>query len=243
MKKRTSIEEMNAICTMLISDFLKKFHYSNTRVIDIEDFVTRYLGTTILYEDFAVDVPGRGGFISDGEQALPVLRNGMRQFVIFPENVIVIDSSLNSMDNLAKYRFTVAHEAAHFIMCKHVGGDFTAAFHTEYVDGEYYTTEMLKEMMSFSETVANRAAACLLMPDFIVEKMLNKYNFGNKVTIYTGSKIVIPKASKTIIQQMADSMGVSFSTCYYRLQELSILDKRPLEEYAAAFSIAEDDHV
>ena len=37
MKKRTSIEEMNAICTMLISDFLKKFHYSNTRVIDIED--------------------------------------------------------------------------------------------------------------------------------------------------------------------------------------------------------------
>ena len=147
MKKRTSIEEMNAICTMLISDFLKKFHYSNTRVIDIEDFVTRYLGTTILYEDFAVDVPGRGGFISDGEQALPVLRNGMRQFVIFPENVIVIDSSLNSMDNLAKYRFTVAHEAAHFIMCKHVGGDFTAAFHTEYVDGEYYTTEMLKEMI------------------------------------------------------------------------------------------------
>lgn len=65
----------------------------------------------------------------------------------------------------------------------------------------------------------------------------------NKVTIYTGSKIVIPKASKTIIQQMADSMGVSFSTCYYRLQELSFLDKRPLEEYAAAFSIAEDDHV
>lgn len=243
MKKRTTIEEMNAICTMLISDFLKKFHYSNTRVIDIESFVTRYLGTTILYEDFAVNVPGRGGFISDGIQALPVLRNGMRQFVIFPENVIVIDSSLKDIDNLAKYRFTVAHEAAHFIMSRHVGGDFTAAFHTEYVDGEYYTPQMLKEMLSLTETITNRAAACLLMPDFIVDKVLNNYNAGNKVTIYTGSKVVIPDASKSIIQQMADCMGVSFSTCYYRLQELSLLDKRPLEEYAAAFSIVEGDHV
>ena len=78
MKKRTSVEEMNAICTMLIVDFLKKFHYSNTRVIDIETFVTDYLGTRILYEDFAVNVPGRGGFISDGIEPLPVLRDGMR---------------------------------------------------------------------------------------------------------------------------------------------------------------------
>ncbi len=243
MKKRTTIEEMNAICTMLISDFLKKFHYSNTRVIDIEDFVTRYLGTTILYEDFAVNVPGRGGFISDGVQALPVLRNGMRQFVIFPENVIVIDNSLKDMDNLAKLRFTIAHEAAHFIMNKHVSGDFTAAFHTEFVDGEYYTPLMLKEMMSLTETITNRAAACLLMPVFIVEKMLKKYNDGNKVTIHSGSTIVIPNESKSIIKMMADSMGVSYSACYYRLQELSILDERPLEEYAAKFILQEGEHV
>ena len=243
MKKRTSISEMNAICNMLIGDFLKKFHYSNTRVIDIEAFVTRYLRTKIVYENFAVAVPGRGGFISDGREALPVLRNGIRQFVIFPENVIVIDSSLKDMDNLAKLRFTIAHEAAHYIMRKHVSGDFTAAFHTEYVDGEYYTPKMLKEMMSMTETITNRAAACLLMPDVIVEKMLNKYNSGNKVTVYTGNGIVIPNASKSIIQKMADSMGVSFSTCYYRLKELSILDKRPLEEYASTFTNVEADNV
>lgn len=243
MKKRTSINEMNAICTMLISDFLKKFHYSNTRVVDIEAFVTRYLGTTILYEDFAVNVPGRGGFISDGIQPLPVLRDGMRQFVIFPENVIVIDSSLKDMDNLAKLRFTIAHEAAHYIMNKHVEGDFTAAFHTEYVDDEYYTPQMLKDMLSFTETIVNRAAACLLMPSFIVEKMLKKYNSGNKITIYSGSTIVIPNASKSVIQRMADSMGVSYSACYYRLKELTLLDVRPLEEYAATFNRTEADHV
>ncbi len=243
MKKRTTIEEMNAICTMLIEDFLKRFHYSNTRVIDIERFVTSYLGTKILYEDFAVGVRGRGGFISDGIEPLPVLRNGMRQLVIFPENVIVIDSSLTEPGELARLRFTIAHEAAHFIMAKHVCGDFTAAFHTEYVDGEYYTPDMLKEMLTLTETITNRAAACLLMPGFIVDKMLVKYNAGNKVTIYSGSTIVIPNPSKTIIQRMADSMGVSYSACYYRLKELLLLEVRPLEEYAALFSNTEVGNV
>ena len=243
MKKRTSIEEMSAICTMLIEDFLKRFHYSNTRVIDIEAFVTRYLGTKILYEDFAVNVPGRGGFISDGEQPLPVLRDGMKQYVIFPENVIVIDSSLRDPDEQARLRFTIAHEAAHFIMSKHVSGDFTAAFHTEYVDGECYTPEMLKEMMSITETITNRSAACLLMPTFIFDKALMKYNDGNKVMIYAGSEIVIPEASKNTIKKMADSMGVSFTACYHRFRELSLFDVRPLEEYAASFLNTEDGYV
>lgn len=243
MKKRTSIAEMNAICSMLIEDFLRRYRYTNTKVVDIETFVTRYLRTKIVYEDFAVDVPGRGGFISDGREALPVLRDGIRQFVIFPANVIVIDSSLKGLDNLAKLRFTIAHEAAHYIMGKHVSGDFTAAFHTEFVDGEYYTPQMLKEMLSMTETITNRAAACLLMPEFIVKKMLNKYNNGNKVTVYTGSEVVIPNSSKSTIQMMADSMGVSFSTCYYRLKELSILDRRPIEEYAATFINEEAGYV
>lgn len=243
MKKRTSIKEMNAICTMLIEDFLKRFHYSNTRVIDIEAFVTDYLGTRILYEVFAVEVPGRGGFISDGIVPLPVLRDGMRQQVIFPENVIVIDSSLTAPDELAKLRFTIAHEAAHFIMNKHVCGDFTAAFHTDFTEGEYYTPGVLKEMLSLTETITNRSAACLLMPVFIVDKALKRYTNGKKVPIYVGSSIVIPDPSKKIIKKMADCMGVSYSACYYRLKELSLLDERPLEEYACIFNNAEESYV
>ena len=94
-----------------------------------------------------------------------------------------------------------------------------------------------------TETITNRAAACLLMPDFIVEKMLMKYNNGNKVTIYSGSTIVIPNTSKSVIQMMADSMGVSYSACYYRLKELSVLDERPLEEYVTTFILAGAEHV
>ena len=243
MKKRTSIEEMNAICIMLIEDFHKKFHYSNIRTVDIETFVTDYLGTKIVYEDFAVDVRGRGGYISDGERALPVLRNGMRELVIFPENVIVIESSLTDLNEQARLRFAIAHEAAHFIMHKHIPGDFTAAFYTEYTEGECYTPAMLSEMLSITETIANRSAACLLMPPFVIERALNTYNNGNKVIAFKGADSVLPDISKRIVQRMADSMGVSYSACYYRLKELNLFDVRPLEEYAANFMSLEAGNV
>lgn len=74
------------------------------------------------------------------------------------------------------------------------------------------------------------------MPGFIVERALNTYNNGDKITIYLGSDVVITDQSKRIIQRMADSMGVSFSACYYRLKETDRLDIRSLDEYAQVFN-------
>ena len=243
MKVRTSFKEMNALCCMLIEDFLKRYHYSNTRVIDIEGFATNYLGTKIVYEVFAEDCPGRGGFISDGKKPLQVLRKGILQKIIFPENVIVIDSSLTKPEELARMRFTIAHEVAHLIMKKHVPGNYSAAYHTEYVAGECYAPEMVISMLSYIETLMNKAAASLLMPDFIIDRALKTYNKGMKIIVYRGSDTVIPDSSKMIIQRMADSMGVSFKACYHRLQELSLFEERPLIEYATLFRSTENDNV
>lgn len=243
MKKRTSVKEISTLCEMLIQDFMTSSHRSSRRLIDIEAFVTRYLGAKLTYETFAEDVPGRGGFFADGITSLHILRNGIRQNVVFPKNTIVIDSSLKHPDEIARLRFTIAHEAAHLIMSKHIPGGVTAAFHTEYVEGGDYTPQMLKSMMTTNETITNRAAACLLMPSFIVERALNTYNNGDKITIYLGSDVVITDQSKRIIQRMADSMGVSFSACYYRLKETDRLDIRPLEEYAQVFNCEDNENV
>lgn len=243
MKKRTSDKEIGALCTMLIEDFLGKFHYSNTRIIDIVSFVTRYLGAKITYEKFAEKNRGVCGFISDGKTPLFIERDGIRQGVIFPVNVIVINKLLTDPDEQAKLRFTIAHEAAHLIMRKHIPGGYKAAFHTEFLADENYSKEMFKEMMNITESMTNRAAATLLIPDFIMDRALTTYNEGNKVTIYVGSDMVIPDTSKRIIKRMADSMGVSFSTCYYRLKELCLLEKRPFSEYAANFTNMEEGYV
>ena len=217
MKKRTSDYEINALCGMLIEDFIKKFHYSNTRVIDIETFVTDYLGTKIVFETFDYETKGRDGFLSDGITQLRVIRDGISQRVIYPKNIIVINSDLNDPNVLARLRFTIAHEAGHLILNRHIPGSCEAAFHTEFTEGEEYSMEMLKSMLSIREIMSNKAAASLLMPPFIVSRALNTYNNGNKVTAYTGSDTILPDISKRIIQRMADSMGVSFSACYRRL--------------------------
>lgn len=83
-------------------------------------------------------------------------------------------------------------------MSKHIPGGVTAAFHTEYVEGSGYTPQMLKSMMTTNETITNRAAACLLMPGFIVERALNTYNNGEKVTVYLGSDVVITDTGERI---------------------------------------------
>ena len=235
MKINTSFKEMNALCCMLIKDFLTRYHYSNTRVIDIESFATKYLGTKIVFEVFAEDCPGRGGFISDGNKPLQVLRNGMIQKIVFPENVIVIDSSLAKPKELARMRFTIAHEAAHLIMKKHIPGNYSAAYHTEFISGENYDPEMFISMFSFTENLVDKAAASLLMPDFIIKGALKKYNNGKKIPIYVGSDKVVDESGKVIISRMADSMGVSYKACYLRLFELSLFEERPLIEYAAHF--------
>ena len=243
MKIRTSYKEMNALCCMLIEDFLNRYHYSNTRVIDIEDFATKYLGAKIVFEVFAEDCPGRGGFISDGKKPLQVLRNGMIQKIIFPENVIVIESSLTKFSELARMRFTIAHEVAHLIMKKHVPGNYSAAYHTEFIAGESYDSETLINMFSFTENLVDKAAASLLMPDFIIKGSLKKDNNGEKIPIYIGSDTVVTDPCKVIIQRMADSMGVSYKACYRRLWELSLFEEHPLIEYAAHFRNEEDYYV
>ena len=84
--------------------------------------------------------------------------------------------------------------------------------------------------------MSNKAAACLLMPTFIVSRALNTYNSGNKVIVYTGTDTILPDISKRIIQRMADSMGVSFTACYLRLKELSLFEVKPFSEYALNFN-------
>ena len=164
MKRRITEKELNALCTMLIEDFLTKKHYTNTRLIDIEGFVTDYLGTKILYERFAQNTPGVCGFISDGKTPLFIERDEVRQSVVFPMNIIVINALLKEPSEQAKLRFTIAHEAAHLIMRKHIPGGYKAAFHVEYLAGETYSADMLIDMLNITENMTNKAAAALLMP-------------------------------------------------------------------------------
>jgi hypothetical protein len=88
---------------------------------------------------------------------------------------------------------------------------------------------MLHEIMSINESLTNRAAACCLMPRFLVQRSLNRHNNGKRLIAYDG--YVMSQEPKIIIQKMADAMGVSYTACFNRLKELDLFEIRPIEEY------------
>ena len=107
-----------------------------------------------------------------------------------------------------------------------------AAFHSEYDPDLSYSQEMLHEMMSVNECFTNRAAACLLMPRFLVERVLRRHNNSQKVVVYrTEDGTVLSQDQKLLIQKMADTMGTSYTAFSTRLRELDLYEAKPMEEY------------
>ena len=233
MKKFTTYDEIENLCEAMIKDFMRCKHYTNSHCVDIEAFVTEYLGIPIVYESFAEPDPGRIGFISDGIRPLWVVRNREKAQVTFPEGTIVIETYLRKPYEYGKRRFTIAHEGAHFVIDKHVPAQSLAAFHSEF-DGEMtYSQDMLREMMSVTESFANRAAACFLMPRFLVARMLKQYNSGQSIIAYEG--YVLSQDQKNLVQRLADAMGVNYSPMFNRLRELDMIEMRPISEYLPRF--------
>lgn len=231
MKSFTSYGEIEDLCEALVKDFFKSKHYTNGMCVDIEAFVSEYLGVTIVYEAFAEPDSGRVGFLSDGKRPLLIRRDSKTQEVIFPARTAVIEKYLQNPKESARKRFTVAHEGAHDVMNRHIPlqSSPAAAFHSEYDPEMTYTQDILTEMLSLNESFTNRAAACFLMPRFLVARVLKRHNNSQKVILYDSR--ILSQDQKLLIQKMADTMGVSFTAFNARLRELDLFDRRPVEEY------------
>ena len=231
MKRFTSNGEIEGLCEAMIKDFFRSRHYTNVMCVDIEVFVREYLGVPIVYESFAEPDPGRIGFLSDGRRPLMVRRDGKVEQIVFPPRTAVIEKFLLSPKESARKRFTIAHEGAHDILDRHIPLQTSpgAAFHSEYDPEMVYSADMLKEMLSLNEYFTNRAAACLLMPGFLVARVLKRHNQSRKVVLYENN--VLSLEQKILVQKMADTLGVSYTAFYNRLNELDLFERRPIEEY------------
>ena len=231
MKRFTSFDEIESLCGALIRDYFRSRHYTSVQCVDIEGFVRDYLGVPVVYETFAEPDPGRVGFLSDGERPLAVRRGDRVERIVFPARTAVIEKGLLSPKENARRRFSISHEGAHDVLDRHVPiqASPAAAFHSEFDPEAAYSPELLREMLNVNECFANRAAACLLMPDFLVRRVLKKHNDSRKVIIYDGS--ILSQDQKLLIQRMADAMGVSYTAFFHRLSELDLFERRPVEEY------------
>ena len=194
--------------------------------VDIEGFLTRYLKLPLKSRSFAEEDSGKIGFISDGITPLRVFAGRRPIREVFPKGTVVLEKGLQRRGEEGRRRFTLAHEAGHYIMDRTVT---RACFHREYDKGRAYSPRELKELLNIQETRVDRLAAALLMPRFMVWEVLERFGASRPIPLYGDNLLRL--GDKLLVQKMARAMGVSYTAFLIRLKELSLMERHDISEY------------
>lgn len=218
-------EEIDELGEGLIRQYLGA-EADNTFCVDIEGFVTEFLGLPLIYRTFAEKDSDKIGFISDGITPLRIYKNRTIVPTVFDKGTIVIEKCLRREKESGRRRFTISHESAHYVMDRTVP---QASFHREYDNERSYTPKDLKCLFSFKETQIDRMGAALLMPRFMVFNVVKAHGVQEGLPIYGDS--ILRAEDKLVIRDMANTMGASFAAFLIRLRELGVLKRHDLSEY------------
>lgn len=191
---------------------------------DIEGFITERLGMRIEYADIA----DRNimAFISDGRCRVETVRGGRKKKRIFRKGTLVVNGYLLRNDMSGQRRFTLAHEAAHVLIGRMSACDAEpVSDRTDDAADKGYSTER-SEFTAIVERTADRMATALLMPKGKMRELIRRY--GTPV-IY--GKSTFKRSDKIRIQEMADTLGVTFTAMKLRLEGLDMMEHRDIREY------------
>ena len=226
MNSLISNRELDELGDGLVRHYLAHSGMQATaRCIDIEG-LANFLGLTVTYETFAEKDFDKIGFLSDGKTPLLVRRNGRIVSFLFPLGTLVLDVSLHADKESGRCRFTIAHEIAHFMIDQHRPA---AQYHRTFDAEKKYSVAEMNELFNIVENQADRLAAAILMPRFMVDRALDDFYKGKRIPVY-GQNIIAPKEDKAI-SRMAAQIGVSYSAMLIRLRQFGLLDYHPVDEY------------
>jgi len=110
-----TVDEVEELAEGMVRQYLRKQREPPLRV-DMDGFLTGYLCLPLEYHSFAEDDLGKIGFISDGATPLLILLGQRTVEWVFPKGTVVLEKSLQSENEEGRRRFTLAHEASHYIM-------------------------------------------------------------------------------------------------------------------------------
>ena len=87
-----SQKEADELCSGMLRDYYAKWKQTDIPVcIDIEGFITEYLGATVTFENIREDERDVLAFTADGIHSLKVYRNGKNESILFPKKTVVVD--------------------------------------------------------------------------------------------------------------------------------------------------------
>ena len=218
-------KELMDLGESLVSNFEGPEKYQ-CAFVNIDQFIADYLSLPVLYFPFAEEDRTKLGFLSDGVTPLWIYKKGQAVQEVFPKNTIVVDSYLLHPEEAGRRAFTVAHEAAHYLLEKH--NPPQAAFHREFDADRSYSTWEFRQLLSVNEVQADTLAAALLMPRYKVLHNLDRLNKSRPIPLYGD---LLDPAGRRLVHAMANRMHVSYTAMLIQLEQLKLFELRPLEEY------------
>lgn len=225
MRSCFTVDEVEELAEGMVRQYLGKQREPPLRV-DMDGFLTGYLCLPLEYHSFAEDDLGKIGFISDGATPLLILWERRTVPMVFPKGTVVLEKSLQSENEEGRRRFTLAHEASHYIMDKTVA---SASLRREQDKGSAYGPQEVRELLSVQEAKVDRLAAALLMPAYIVRNVLGQFAGAEAISLYGDNLLRLE--DKLLVQKMAGVMGVSYTAFLIRLKELRLVERREVSEY------------
>lgn len=218
-----------------ISNGLIELYLANKKqslpYIDIENFITDFLKLKIEYASFAEEDKSKMGFLADGETPLLIYLEGEAVPFVFPKGTIILDKFLLAEKENGRRRFTLAHEASHYILNRVQNNEYVARFHNEFDKERAYTKEELAEMFDTAEWQADKMAASLLMPKSFIKNTISKFYKSKAIKIYGGN--TFSANDKVVIRKMANYLKVSYTALVIRLRTLELLEYHDISEYIA----------
>jgi Zn-dependent peptidase ImmA (M78 family) len=139
------------------------------------------------------------------------------QYIIVPEDTILLDERLESKSELHRRRFTIAHECAHQILAR-----------MEEDISRVYSFRDLQSAEDWSEWQANVLAAALLIPRQELMKELNTGRRPFKPTIYGKRFNAMDYGG---VKSLARKFCVSLSAMIIRLKEIDAIIMKDASEY------------
>lgn len=149
--------------------------------VDIDGFVTQYLRLHVEYHSFAEEDMGKIAFISDGITPLRIMVNGRPVRHVLPKGTVVLEKYLLNPTEEGRRRFSLAHEAAHYITDRTVTA---AAYRREFDSERTYSPQELRDLLSFQESRIDRLGAALIMPRFMVRNIVDLYAGKSKISMH-----------------------------------------------------------
>ena len=219
--------EIEELCEAMDLDYIRKFN-APTDYIDIRGLMTNYLGLEIEFESIVEDDETITAFIANGTRELKIMKDGKVTTVLYPQNTVVIDKCYLAPEQRERCRFNMAHEAGHYLMNKLCNTN-VASFNRDMI--MFIPTSQLHDAFNVSEARANKIAAAILLPHFVVSNALVRFNNGEPIKLY-GENVFSPE-SRIVVKQMADLLGVSIQTLFIRLRQFGMIEYRPIEELLA----------